>query len=303
MKRIPYLTGLLFAVLLVPACKNNSNANFEGGGAMKDMAMEIMDASVPPPPPPPASARYESDVRELSEPALENPGSPVSRKIIKDGNMEIRVSDLQQGKKQVDTLVHTFNAFYSNENFNNTEYSRGYSLSIRIPAANFDAFIASIEKGSAEVAYKNISMRDVTEEYIDLDTRLTNKKNYLGRYNELLKQAKTVKDMLEIQENMRTIEEELESVQGRLKYLNNQIDYSTLILQITKKNDFNIYNRNTGKFIDRLKLSLVKGWFGLVGFVLFIIKIWPFWLILALVVYVIRKFWKGRKRKDKTAKG
>jgi hypothetical protein len=220
-----------------------------------------------------------------------------SRKIIRDGNMEIRVNNVDHGKATVDTLLKKYKAYYSNESRNNTDYAKGYSLTIRVPADNFDALIEAIEKGGGEVVYKNITSRDVTEEFIDLETRLSNKKAYLERYGQLLKQAKSVKDILEIEEKTRVIEEEIESTQGRLKYLNSQVDYSTLILQISKKNDYNVYSHNNqGSFFDRLWMSLVKGWFGLVSFVFFVIRIWPFWLIAGTLYYFIRKFWKRKKR-------
>jgi hypothetical protein len=220
-----------------------------------------------------------------------------SRKIIRDGNMEIRVNNVDHGKATVDTLLKKYKAYYSNESRNNTDYAKGYSLTIRVPADNFDALIEAIEKGGGEVVYKNITSRDVTEEFIDLETRLSNKMAYLERYGQLLKQAKSVKDILEIEEKTRVIEEEIESTQGRLKYLNSQVDYSTLILQISKKNDYNVYSHNNqGSFFDRLWMSLVKGWFGLVSFVFFVIRIWPFWLIAGTLYYFIRKFWKRKKR-------
>jgi len=98
----------------------------------------------------------------------------------------------------------------------------------------------------------------VTEEFIDLETRLQNKISYLSKYNELLKKAKSVKDILEIEEKTRLIQEEIESVQGRLKFLNNQVDFSALDLQISKKLDLKQYSSNQGKFIERLKTSLTK---------------------------------------------
>jgi hypothetical protein len=153
-----------------------------------------------------------------------------------------------------------------------------------------------MEAGTGEVTFKNITSRDVTEEFIDLETRLKNKRNYLTRYGDLLKQAKSVKDILEIEEKTRLIEEELESAEGRLKYLNNQVDFSTLTLQISKKNDFNRYGNNKGKFIDRLKVSLVKGWFGLVSFTLFVIRLWPFWIIVGVLYYFVRRIIRRKKK-------
>jgi hypothetical protein len=198
---------------------------------------------------------------------------------------------------EIDSLVKKFHGYYAEETFIKQDYSHDFSLKIRIPSEKFELFIAQAESVAGELTFKNISSRDVTEEFIDLETRLKNKKNYLNRYGDLLKQAKSVKDILEIEEKTRIIEEEIESTEGRLKYLNNQVDFSTLELRITKKNDYNFTTQNEGNFFDRLKISLVKGWFGLVTFTLFVIRIWPFWIIVSFIYYLIRKFLQRRKRK------
>lgn len=286
MKMIFKLLSLSIIIAIAISCKSSSD---------KEMAVEEIsqgsDAMAPPAPQMKQSMTEPSQQENIYDPLI------TERKIIRDGNMEIRVKDVEEGKNKVDTLVKRYKAYYSNESKNNTDYARGYTLTIRVPAASFDDFLMAIETGAGEVVYKNISSRDVTEEFIDIETRLANKRAYIQRYTELLKKAASVKDILEIQDKLRIIEEEVESAQGRLKYLNNQVDYSTLTLQITKKNDYNIYsNSNQGTFFDRLKISLVKGWFGLVSFVLLMIRIWPFWIIAGFGYYFYRKIRRNIKK-------
>lgn len=292
MKTLHLISNFAWALAILISCK--SSTHFEGGDP-GIAEMKLMDVNAPPPASPlPETFATDESMPPVAVGTVENP--VVARKIIRDGRMEIRVRELEQGKKEIDSLVEKYKGYYADETFNNQDFAHGYALKIRVPAAGFDAFIAEIESGAGEVAFKNISSRDVTEEYIDLETRLKNKRNYLGRYGDLLKQARSVKDILEIEEKTRLIEEEIESAEGRLKYLNNQIDFSTLDLQISRKNDFNLNQNNKGKFIDRLKLALVKGWFGLVSFALFVIKLWPFWIIAGMLYYLVRRFLKKRKK-------
>jgi hypothetical protein len=68
-----------------------------------------------------------------------------------------------------------------------------------------------------------------------------------------------------------------------------------LDLTISKQKDFKYNPAKRDKFSERLKQSLSKGWFGFVDFLLFIIKIWPFWIIVALILY----FWKKYKMTKK----
>jgi hypothetical protein len=111
-----------------------------------------------------------------------------------------------------------------------------------------------------------------------------------------LKQAKNVNEILEIEEKVRGLEEDIESTTGRLKYLGDLVDYSTLDLTISRKKEFKYHPVNRDKFTERIKQSLSKGWYGFVDFLLFVIKIWPFWILVTLIIYFWRKL---KKRKNK----
>lgn len=217
------------------------------------------------------------------------------KKIIKDGRMGIRVSELDNTKTRIDTLVEMYKGYYAKESFNNTDYESTISLKIRIPSRKFEKFIADVESGEGEILYKEIDARDVTDQFIDLETRLENKRNYLLRYRDLVNKAKSIKDILEIEEKIRGLEEEIESTEGRLKYLNDQVTYSTLDLLISKKKTFKYNSAQRDKFSERLKQSLSKGWIGFVDFLLFVLKVWPFWIILSGAYYL----WKRYKLKKK----
>ncbi len=235
------------------------------------------------PPPPPLPTGENQDV--------------IKKKIIKDGRIGIQVNNLENSKSRIDTLVKNHGGYYDNESFNNSDWESSYNLKIRIPSANFENFINQIETGEGEIKYKEIDARDVTDQFIDLETRLQNKKNYLKRYNELLAKAQTVKDILEIEEKIRVIEEEIESTTGRIKYLSDLVEYSTLDLTISKQKDFKYNPANRGNFIEKLKQALSKGWFGLVDFTLILINLWPLWILLTIILYGWRKFKKNKKKK------
>ncbi len=267
------------------------------------------------------SSKQSSDFASLEQPAtpetLESGGEPpqgsenlevkpelieIQKKVIKDGRINIKVSELEVTKIRVDSLVARHQAYYSNESLSNSDYESTYNLQIRIPSLNFEKFIEELESGEGEVMFKNIDARDVTEEFIDLETRLANKRDYLKKYNDLLKQAKSVKDILEIEEKSRVIEEEIESAEGRLKYLSNLVAFSTLDLSITKEKGYTYRARNKNDFGERLKYSLSSGWFGFVDFLLFLLKLWPFWILLALMIPLWKRFRAWRKsRRNRTS--
>jgi hypothetical protein len=269
---------ILLLSTLINSCRQNQND--KDSYAIADMEDQMIptakQASNTPPPP--------LEKQEV-----------IKKKIIKDGRLGLKVTELEKTKVHIDTLIKVYGGYYANENFNNTDWESTYSLKIRIPSTNFEKFIAEIESGDGELQYKEIDARDVTDQFIDLETRLENKRSYLKRYNDLLNQAKTVKEILEIEEKIRVLEEEIESTTGRLKYLSDLVDYSTLDLTITKPKDFKYNPVNRDKFSERLKQSFSNGWFGFVDFLLLMIKIWPFWIIFILILY----FWKKYRRTKK----
>jgi hypothetical protein len=227
-----------------------------------------------------------------------NDAIPSVKKIIKDGSMEIIVDNLDNTKAAIDALVKKHNAYYDKEELTNYTFRQSYELAIRIPANRFEAFIAAVESGNGKVQTKRISARDVTEEYFDLQTRLTNKNSYVARYRELLKQAKSIDDIMAIQEKIRVLEQEIDTTTGRLKYLADQVDFSSLSLTLTKEIDDSSSNNQWSTLPQRLVQSLDKGWNGFVDFLFFMIKTWPLWLILSITLYYWRKFRKRKKTKS-----
>ncbi len=107
-----------------------------------------------------------------------------------------------------------------------------------------------------------------------------------------------MKEILEIEEHIRNIEEEIESTEGSLRYLSNQVDYSTLKLEIKKVFEYTPEVREN--FFEKVKQSLSGGWNGVVVIVLFFIQIWPLWIIIGLIYWLIRRITKKRKNKKST---
>lgn len=288
MKTSLYL--LLISVLLT-SChqKPTTVLGFQGSGSkMADFDYEeevpiTRQELVNPPTPPMPETEVESAVQQQE------------KKIIKDGRMGIKVANLETAKSRVDTLLMRWQGYYGSEALSNNNYQSSYDLTIRIPSRYFELFIAALVKGGGEVQYKSIEARDVTTQFIDLETRLDNKKSYLTRYNQLLQKANTVEEILKIQEKIRRIEEEIESTTGTLRYLSDQVHYSTLQLTLNQEKEFTYVAKKRDSFLERLKMSLSKGWFGFIDFLLIIIRLWLFWILLAGIVWL----WKRVKRKKR----
>ncbi len=226
--------------------------------------------------------------------ALEGKPILVKKKVIKDGNISIKTKDIIASKKDIDQQLKLLNGYYEREDLENNDQSISYDLKIRVPTNNFEKLISSVENDKDEVISKSIQARDVTGEYVDIETRLTNKREYLRRYKELLSKASSVKDILAIEENIRILQEEIESKEGRLKYLSDQVSFSTLNLNLFKTKEFIYKPEHKDKFSERIKTSLSNGWTSIVGFVIWLISIWPFMILIVLAFFLRRRVIKKR---------
>lgn len=235
------------------------------------------------------------------QPPLEPlPSDTIVKKIIKDGEVALKVEDVHKAKLHIDTLIGQFGGHYAKESLNNYEDEISYYLSIRIPAASFETFVQVLSTGVGKMVDKEINTRDVTEQFIDLETRLANKRSYLKRYNELLQKARNVQDVIEIEEKIRKIEEEIESTVGRLNYLSNQVQYSRLELRLFEDDEGIIEPRDRNVLLI-VKQSLVRGWYGFVDFLFFLLRIWPLLLFTPLFVFVYRKI-RRKKRLGRSSR-
>ena len=252
-----------------------------------------MDAPSPfePPPAPPQSARPQTKEKEAPEP--EN--IPVMKKIIKDGSLQMEVDNLEKAKIGIDSTLRQFGAYYENEAYESDDYQSAYRLKIRVPADNFEKLINAASEKGGEVKSKNISARDVTEEFYDIKTRLENNESYLLQYRNLLKRANSIKDVLEVQEKIRVLEEEMDSKKGRLKFISDRVNYSTLNLVLIEKHEWR--KQGEKNFFAKAWSALKDGGGIFMDFVLVVLRLWPFVIIIGIIVFLFRK-WRKKKKKN-----
>lgn len=212
------------------------------------------------------------------------------RRIIKMGEIRFECSNLNDTRKRIDTTIEKFGGYVSKENAYSYEERIEQSIVIRVPAKNFDRLTAEISTCAKKLDRKHIEARDVTEEYLDIELRIKIKKETENRYRMLLTQAKTVQEILSIEKQIGELRTEIESIEGRLKYLQNRISYSTLTVTFYQK-----ISTPVG-FSSKFKEGLKNGWNGFVWFLVGLINIWPFLLVL-LVIFGLIIYRKKRKIK------
>ncbi|AZA83009.1 DUF4349 domain-containing protein [Chryseobacterium lactis] len=277
----------LFFITLIN-CSKSGGEKYSADAAVSEIITE--DKALPPP-----SSISEKLADNKASPNSEMKTDTISRKIIKNGDMRIQVGEIKKAQAQANEILKKNNAYIQKEEFQNSDLDENLNLTIRVPHKNFDALVNSFSDGIGSVLSKNISSDDVTEEYTDISIKLANKKLYLEKYRDMLKGAATTKDMLEIQEKIRGLEDEIDVAEGRLRFIDDRVNYSTLNLNLYKEKVRSSATSKIGfgsRFID----SVTEGWNSFVSFMLGLISLWPFFLLIPVLVFLWRK-WKSRRKK------
>ena len=214
------------------------------------------------------------------------------KKIIKSGYLNIKTSNISKSKSSFNTIVKNVDGYYELEKLYSDDYSTVYDIKIRVPSANFEKLLYEIESGKNEITDKNISGNDVTEEYYDLETRLVSKREYLKRYRVILTKANTIEEILLIEEKIREIEEEIDSKEGRLKFLADQVGFSTLSIHLYDKKVQKIIEFQEDGFFKKAGISLSHGLKSILNLFLWIISIWPYILIIMLTFNFAKRYLK-----------
>ena len=225
---------------------------------------------------------------EAPSKANDNQAEPqFEQKIIKNANLRFQVADYPKSLNAIQGLLKSYGAFLVSSNEMRVDNSLENNLVIRVPSKNLDALVNKLAEHSIYLDYKNITSEDVSTEFVDISARIKAKKAVEERYLELLKQAKTVKEIIEVENQLRQIREEIESTQARINYINQQTSYSTINLQIYENSA-----RQTGdqNFFVRILNALRNGWHLLLSFVVGLLYIWPFVLLLIVAILLFRKF-------------
>lgn len=223
-------------------------------------------------------------------PDLANVKPTDNLKIIKSATARYKVKDVKLATDQIERIAKQFDAYVSDLRFENNLYQKENRFTLKVPQQNFDAVMDSIVNVVEFVEYENITTKDVTEEYIDLQTRLATKLEVKKRYEEVLrKNARTVEDILNTEEKLRVLQEEIESAQGRLKYLTSKVAYSTIQIDLYETVEYTEEPSSYKKgFAAKSKNALVFGWDMIEAVILFFIHIWPLWIIGILLIVFIK---------------
>lgn len=236
---------------------------------------------------------------------------PEGRKWIITVNMSAETEDLDALMEALNGKISGLGGYVEDQDsYNGSMYSsrryRSASLTVRVPAERVDEFTAEMS-GIANVVSTNLSREDITLSYVATESRVKALQTEEARLLELMEQAETMADLLEIESRLTDVRYELENRASQLRLYDNQVDYATIYLSIDEVQEYTpveeptVWERISGGFV-----SSVKGvGNGLLDLLVWVLAKSPYLVILGGVtvgVVVLVKKRKARKAAKKAAK-
>ena len=309
------LTALLLALLLLlslTACGASSKA--ENSAALYSADMAPQEAPMAMPEMEMGSDYAYGETTAASGTLSAESGSvstpPAQRKWVITMNISAETEDLDALLETLRSEIDSLGGYVEGQNiYNGSAYAsrryRSASLTVRIPAADADKFAGNLT-GYANVVRSNKNLEDITLTYVSTESRVTALKTEEARLLELMEQAQSMSDLLEIEGRLTEVRYQLENHTSRLRVYDNQVDYATIHLDLEEVQEYTPVAEQTvwQRITEGFGQSLKGLWENLTDIFVWVIVNLPYLIVWALVitgaVLLLRKLRKGRP--VKTAK-
>ena len=242
-------------------------------------------------------------------------------KLIYYASMQLQTTDYAEAESAIYKQVEAVGGYFQNVNVNNSSYyaSDNYksgNYTVRVPAERYADFINSVGE-TCHVVNISQSVEDVGESYFELEGRLETLRTKRDRLNELLKDAATMTDIIQLESELSNTEYEIENLTTRINHYDSLIGYSTVNIYLEQviRTDTGVSQDNS--FGARLIRSFKRGltnfandledlafWFarniiGIIIFVVIVFLVIKFNLLYKLFMLIKKLFTGKAQKKDK----
>ncbi|NPA93711.1 MAG: DUF4349 domain-containing protein [Chloroflexi bacterium] len=294
-KRWLLLLSLAFAGILLAACASSrqTSASME---MMSDKGMDNVESL-----PMSASRGVEAAPNDFSASVPD----VSQRLVIRNANLDVVVDDPSKAADEIARLAKEMGGFVVSAEVSEREDSTGTRLlyghiTIRVPAEKFDDAVAQICQLAQRVDRKVITGQDVTEEYVDLKSRLRNLEATRDQLQRIMDDAVNTQDVLSVYRELTQVQGEIEQVKGRIKYLETSSAMSAISVDLTPAaaaNPFTVGNWQPTGVAKEALLALMRTTRGIINVVIWLVLyILPTFFLLALlvllVVWPLRWLWR-----------
>jgi len=223
------------------------------------------------------------------------PSIEEERMIVRTGDMSLVVDDVVDARDEIAQLAVRFDGYVVSSRISGEEQDMRGWISIRVPDDKFDQALSELRNLAVRVTSESTDSRDVTEEYIDLQSRLKNAEATESQYLALLEKATDVEDILRIYDSLSRVRSEIEQIKGRMQYLERTSSMSLISVNLKPVATAKPLVRAGWSALEALK-SAVRGivifgqWLGTIA--LWVLIFIPIWGTILGIIY-----WRRRRRR------
>lgn len=234
---------------------------------------------------------------------------PSNRKLIRTTNMEVETDQFDSFLNTLTQQIQTLGGYIESSNVsgNSMRYNepvpRYASITARIPFDRMDGFITTVET-TGNVTNKSESVSDVTLQYSDMESRKKTLSVEQDRIWALLEKTESMESIIILEQRLSEIRYELESMESQLRLYDNQVEYSTVYLNINEVTSLTpTQPESSGQQIQKGFSENAKAMIqGMTAFFVWLIASSPIWLPLVLICLLLLFFTRRHRHSAKDVK-
>lgn len=233
----------------------------------------------------------------------------LGEKVIYTANISLKTDDYQANIANVKNIIEANNGGIANfserartQSGSNNTYTYA-NITVKVPQNNFKTFTNQLKECGMYVSSYTENSEDITEVYMDIESKLVSLKQQEQVLNNLLLQAKNVSEIIEINNQKQQVIQQIEYNTKLKQTYDNKVDYSTVTITIQEVESTQVSQKGIGQriidtvisSIEGLKLLLINILLFLVYAIPFVVVLGVFVGIIAVIVKVIKKFRKNNR--------
>jgi len=219
----------------------------------------------------------------------------LDRMVISTAQMSLEVADVTKAHDDIGRLAGEAGGFITESSVSHGDGTETGSVTIRVPAKQYQPLLSNISK-LGKVLQKQESGQDVTEEFVDLQSRLRNLNREEQAFLAVMDKARRVTDILAVENELSRVRGEIEQATGRTQYLKSQVSLATITVQLTEPTpmvtkivNWDVVVTATGA-ANALQVVFRK----ILSFVIWAVVFIPFWALIGLIIYGSKRYPRRR---------